>query len=67
MLFKDMKAEGRPLINVAACRGMKTEEKSVETEKSGRPSQKKGRRTWMQPVVPKKSWSGTEGHCLKVS
>lgn len=30
-----MKAEGRPLINVAACRGMKTEEKSIEMEKSG--------------------------------
>lgn len=45
MLFKDMKAEGRPLINVAACRGMKAEEKSIEMEKSGRPSQKKGKRT----------------------
>lgn len=45
MLFKDMKAEGRPLINVAACRGMKAEEKSIEMEKSRRPSQKRGKRT----------------------
>ena len=46
MLFKGMKSEGRPLINVAACRGMKAEEKSIEMEESGRPSQKRGKRTW---------------------